>query len=397
MDNITKIINKPFSCSCGRVHEVSIGSVSLDYDLEAIDEACLKYFEGPHILVVSDNTTHEIHGRLITDVLKRKGFKVVNCLFQDKKVLPDERSLGTLLLSSSNKLQGVIAVGSGTITDLTRYVSARLGIPFLSVPTAPSMDGYASGVSSLIAGGKKTTFQGNTAEAILGNINIIAEAPLKMVQAGFGDIMGKKISVCDWILSHTLRDEYLCPYTLDLVESAADGCIERAADIYIREPQAIQYLMNALLLSGIAISIVGDSRPASGTEHLLAHYLEGAYLRQGREPIAHGIAVAVGTLCAGLLYDTLLLSEEWRDQGQSAEIREALGSRLPVPDEIKKRLEEIGLSCHPMDYGIDRELLREALLQSRFTRQRYTILSYAAEIGALESVTEKVLNTLCSA
>jgi len=394
MDQITKLINKPFNCSCGRVHEVPIGTVSLDYDLAAIDEACLKYFGGPHILVVSDATTHGIHGRLITDVLTQKGFIVENCLFQDKKVLPDERSLGMLLMSSTRKQHGMIAVGSGTITDLTRYASARLEIPFLSVPTAPSMDGYASGVSSLIAGGRKTTFQGNTAAGILGNSRTIAEAPLAMVQAGFGDIIGKKISICDWIVSHTLHGEYLCRYTLSLVENTADGCIQSAAAIYNREPQAIQYLMEALLVSGIAIAIVGDSRPASGTEHLLAHYLESAFLRQGKAPIPHGIAVAVGTLCAGLLYDYLLCSREWSSQSRSAELREALGSRLPVPAEIRKWLEAVGLPADPADYGIGRELLQEALLQARFTRKRYTILSYAAETGALDRAAEHILDVL---
>jgi glycerol-1-phosphate dehydrogenase [NAD(P)+] len=394
MNQIAKLIHKPFNCSCGRVHEVPIGMVSLNDDLENIGEVCLKYFAGRHVLVVSDTVTHEIHGRQITADLKSEGFMVENCLFQDKKVLPDERSLGRLLMSSTHMLHGMIAVGSGTITDLTRYASARLDIPFLSVPTAPSMDGYASGVSSLIANGRKTTFQGNTAAGILGNSRTIAEAPLAMVQAGFGDIIGKKISICDWILSHTLNDEYICTYTLNLVESTADGCIGRAASLYNREPQAIQYLMEALILSGIAIAVVGDSRPASGTEHLLAHYLEAAFLSHGKAPIPHGIAVAVGTLCAGLLYEYLLCSEEWGAEGRSADIRAALGGRLPVPELISKWLQEMGLSAHPGDYGIGRELLHEALLQARFSRKRYTILSYAAEIGALEQAAEHVLNVL---
>lgn len=394
MKELSRLINTPLSCTCGRVHEVPVRSLSLHADMDAVAEACLTYIQGRNLLVVSDLTTYELQARELIGRLEQKGFKAGSCLYTEAKVLPDERSLGQLMMSSAGKPDGLIAVGSGTITDLTRMAAARQGIPFLSVPTAPSMDGYASGVSSLLAGGRKTTYPGVTASAILGDIGLIAAAPLKLLQAGFGDIIGKKISVCDWLLGHTLNGEYLCPYTLGLVEQAADSVIARAEGIRSREPEAVQGLMEALLLSGMAIAMAGDSRPASGSEHLLAHYLEGAFLREDREPLSHGLAVAVGTLCAGMFYHTVLNSAEWVDKEQITAVREALGARQPVPWQIRSWLENIGLSASPGDYGISRELLREALLLSHFTRPRYTIFSFAAKLGILEQAAERVLDKL---
>lgn len=394
MDELVKWINKPFNCSCGRVHEVPVRSLSLHADMEAVAEACLAYIHGKHLVVVSDRTTNKLHAGELIDLLGKRGFQVSGCLYTEAKVLPDERSLGRLLMASAGKPDGLIAVGSGTITDLTRLASARQGIPFLSVPTAPSMDGYASGVSSLLAEGKKTTYPGVTASAILGDIQLIAAAPQKLLQAGFGDIIGKKISLCDWLLGHTLNGEYLCRYTLGLVEQAADKVIASAEAIRRREPEAVHGLMEALLLSGMAIAMTGDSRPASGAEHLLAHYLEGAFLRAGREPLSHGLAVAAGTLCAGLFYDIVLGSTEWAELERITAVREALGTRRPQPGMISGWLAAIGLSAAPADYGISRELLREAMLLSYLTRARYTIFTFASELGILEQAAEKVLERL---
>ncbi|MBW4081426.1 iron-containing alcohol dehydrogenase [Paenibacillus sp. S150] len=124
MEALEKIIGKPFRCTCGRLHEVPIRSLSLDADMEAVAEACLMDFRGSHVLIVSDRTTHGLYGRELAGLLGRRGFTADSCLYTEAKALPDERSLGKLLMSSAGKPGGLVAVGSGTITDLTRLAAA---------------------------------------------------------------------------------------------------------------------------------------------------------------------------------------------------------------------------------------------------------------------------------
>lgn len=394
MSSFTDIINKEISCECGKQHHVPIKCIDLNYDMKNISEACRKFLKGEKVLVVSDINTHEIQGEQVVRYLKEKNFEVKSIVLDDEELVPDEKSIGTILMHVELGLDGIIAVGSGTINDLVRFVVSRLGIPFLSVPTAPSMDGYASAVSPLILKNKKITFPGVPATAIVGDINIIRQAPLDMIQAGFGDIIGKKIALSDWILSVKINNEYFCGYAAGLVEDAANICIENVYNIYNRDIDGIKELMKALILSGLAISIVGESRPASGTEHLLAHYFEMEFLKRGWKTIHHGTAVAIGTLVASMMYSYILDSIEFKNTKNAKEIKEALAKYVPSTLEVEEWLKAIGLSKHPQDYGIEGDLLKEALLKSRFTRKRYTVLSYAAEINVLERAAEYIIEKL---
>jgi len=394
MSNFTDIIDKDIQCKCGRHHYVPIKCMDLDYDIKSISKACKRFLKGEKVLVVSDIHTYEVQGEQVISCLKEKDFKVSSIVFDDEELIPDEKSIGTILMHTKPELDGIIAVGSGTINDLVRFVVSRLGIPFLSIPTAPSMDGYASAVSPLILKNRKITFPGVTAAAILGDIDIIRQAPMDMIQAGFGDIIGKKIALSDWILSTKINNEYFCEYAAGLVENAANICIENVYNICSRDTDGIKELMKALILSGLAISIVGESRPASGTEHLLAHYFEMEFLKRGRKTIHHGTAVAIGTLLSTMMYHYIFDSREFKNTENAKEIKEELMKYVPNTLEVEKWLKAIGLSKYPMDYGIERDLLKEAFLKSRFTRKRYTILSYAAEIGVLERAAEYILEKL---
>ncbi|OIJ12569.1 hypothetical protein BKP37_14175 [Anaerobacillus alkalilacustris] len=394
MDKIEAIINKEILCQCGKHHFIPLKGIDLDFTMQNIAQACSSYFSGKNIMVVSDVNTDEVQGSLVFDSLLEADYNVQRLVFEDKKVIPNEKAVGTIMMSITEKLDGMIAVGSGTITDLVRMVVARLGVPFISIPTAPSMDGYASGVSSLIKNNRKTTFSGVAATVIIGDINVIKEAPIELVQAGFGDIIGKKISMSDWVLSVNMTDEYFCEYAANLIGNSTNLCIENVENIINREEQGIRSLMEALILSGLAISIVGDSRPASGTEHLLAHYFESSFIKQGKKPIFHGTAVAVGCFYASLLYQYVLETNEFQALENSKQIKESILKIAPKPEEVEEWLEKIGLSKYPLDYEIDRELLKEAFLLSRFTRKRYTLLNFAAELGVLEKATDSILDQL---
>src|SRR5690606_37660380 len=158
------------------------------------------------------------------------------------------------------------------------------------------MDGYASTVSPLIVEGSKMTYEAVYPKAIIADTNILKEAPLEMIHAGFGDILGKYTSLTDWKLSKIINNEYYCQTTVNLVEKAREKCVENAERIKNRDEKIIRQLTEALIVSGIAIGFIGYSRPASGAEHHLAHYWEIAALRNNQPHPLHGNSVGAATL-----------------------------------------------------------------------------------------------------
>jgi glycerol-1-phosphate dehydrogenase [NAD(P)+] len=394
MTSFSQLLNKPFTCSCGRKHTISIEHIALNDHLPPLDQLCIDYLKGEKLSIVSDATIWSVMGEAVTAKFAKGGFKINHFLFDNTKVKPDEKSLGQLLMNLPVDTNGLVAVGSGTITDLVRYAATITNRPFISVPSAPSMDGYASSVSSLIYNGRKTTYKGKNAIAIAGDVSIIAEAPQDLVQAGFGDIIGKKIAISDWLLPYMLNDEYYCNYAASLVKSSTDLCIRNVSAITHSQLDGIRSLMEALVLSGLAISLVGNSRPASGTEHLLAHYFESAFIKAGKTPVYHGVAVALGTLCATHFYQYVLDTSSFVSLNLSEEKKHVLRDQVPSVREVENWLEEIGLSKNPLDYKIEKPLLEEALLKARYTRDRYTILSFAAEHGLLGKAVSHVVRKM---
>jgi glycerol-1-phosphate dehydrogenase [NAD(P)+] len=388
------LINSNFHCPCMREHNVYIKEIDLNFDFKHIGNVCNKYFINKKIAVLADKNTRVIQADEIVVHLRKDGFEVDLLVLNDEEVIPDEKIVGTILMRIGRDISGIVAVGSGTINDLARFIASRIHIPYISVPTAPSMDGYASVVSPLILNNKKITFPAISPFAIIGDINIIGNAPLEMIQAGFGDIIGKKTAISDWILSAKLNNEYYCDYTSKIVQKATKLCIENVDKIYNRNPKGIKYLMDALILSGVSISMIGYSRPASGAEHLIAHYLEIKYLKEGKNSILHGTSVALGTLLVSMLYEYVLQSKEFLKVGNSEKIVESLTPYLPKPMEVKEWLQKIGLSIYPKDYGISFDLLKETLLNARLIRDRFTILSYAEELNILEAATTSILTGL---
>jgi len=167
------------------------------------------------------------------------------------------------------------------------------------------MNGYPSAIAAVLRGGIKRTEPCMPPMGIIGDTNILAAAPPEMVQAGFGDLLSKSTSSADWLMSHLLTGEYFCPRPVEIVREAEATCIESAPGIGRREPEAIEALMRALILSGISMAMAGSSSPASGGEHLISHYWDMTASARGREPDLHGRQVAAATLVCARLYEEL--------------------------------------------------------------------------------------------
>jgi len=336
-------------------------------------------FKDKKVFLFSDNNTYIIYGSKVHELLINNSFNVKNFIFDKGKVqlIPDERALGRLVMEMEIDTSLIIAVGSGTLNDLARILSSRTNIPYIIIGTAPSMDGYASVISPLIIEGFKKTFPGVYANSIIGDVEIMKQAPMNMILAGFGDILGKMTALADWKLSKEINNEYYCQTCVTMVQNAIDKCVNNIDGIVRRDETSIKYLMEGLVYSGIAMGLAKDSRPASGAEHILAHYWEIDALSKGQEHALHGNAVGVGTVIISLIYNII-------------------GDRLPVkvnvvnPEEVITLLKRVGAKYSPASLGITRELFRESILEGWKIRPRYTILRFAQQMGLLEELADKL-------
>ncbi|GEP65858.1 glycerol-1-phosphate dehydrogenase [NAD(P)+] [Clostridium beijerinckii] len=377
---IEEMADMEFDCGCGKKHRIDIKHIYVGENVynRILDVA--KEILPKEILLVSDNNTYKALGKCVENELTESGYKINNIiLFSDGDLIPDEKAIGRVLVEVNNETELIVAVGSGSINDICRIISAKTHIPYVIMGTAPSMDGYASTVSPLIIDGAKVTYPGTNPYAIIADSNIMKDAPFEMICAGFGDILGKYTALSDWRLSNTIHNEYFCDTTEKLVRNAMYKCFENIEGAVKRDVKAIEYISEALILSGIAMTLSGNSRPASGAEHHLSHYWEIDKLSRRLEHPLHGNSVGVGTVISAWVYKKL-------------NIEERFGIETPVPEIIINLLNSIGAKSNPKALGIEKELFHRSVIHALEIRPRYTILQYAKTENMLEECANELTN-----
>lgn len=375
---ISELAGYSFDCSCGKRHNVDINKILVGLQVHNKIPEILEDYTGKKLFVISDLNTNEIYGKKVYQTLKDNGFLVRQHIFEAKQnLVPNEEAIGSLIVDIEKDVSMIIAVGSGTINDISRMVSYKLDIPYIIVGTAPSMDGYASTVSPLIIKGFKKTYEAVYPYAILADMDIVKEAPKEMICAGFGDILGKYTALTDWKLSKYTNDEYYCENCVQMVECAIKKCVDNAQGLLARDSEAIACLMEALILSGVVMGMTGNSRPASGAEHHLAHYWEISALDRGVEHPLHGNSVGVATVIISKIYQ--MVKEKYD-----------FGFEIPDPDNIIKLLKDAGCCYDPKLLGIDREVFRNSILHAKEIRPRYTILHLAQRLGLLQCAADEL-------
>ena len=255
------------------------------------------------LFMVADKHTYAAQGQAVESALRGAGFDLKQIVFTNEEVIADAAHVFDVLIAAGGEARTYVAVGSGTLTDITRFASHRAHSHFISVPTAPSVDGFASIGAPLIIHGVKISVYCQAPYAIFADINTLAHAPQTMIAAGFGDMLGKLTSIADWRLGRLLwnepYDEAIAQRTLDAVQI----CVDNVDAIGHGAPEGISRLLDALLESGYCMLDFGESRPASGAEHHTSHYWEMKLLREGRPAILHGAKVGVATVMVAELYD----------------------------------------------------------------------------------------------
>ena len=378
---LNEMAGAEFDCSCGKHHKLDIKHIAIGKGVlpEILNQAA--DFKGKPILMVSDNNTFAAAGERTLKILQDGGHNVKSFMFEcgDEMLIPDEKALGRIFMELDPGTALLVAVGSGSINDMVKYVSARTGIPYIIVCTAPSMDGYASDGAPMICNGFKISFVATLAYGIVGDTDIMKDAPMRMIQAGFGDVLGKATALAEWKMSRDMTGEYYCDAIAEIVEKALKNVIDNAEGIAKRDETAILYLIEALTLTGVAMGLIGVSRPASGAEHMISHYWEMWYIAHNRFPEFHGIKVGIAT---PIICDFFRLMAD----KMPASALEA----CPKREDMEKMLSIAGAPVLPTDIGIDRELFRESLIGAWKVRKRYSVMQVAYEENRLEEIADKI-------
>ncbi|GIP57569.1 sn-glycerol-1-phosphate dehydrogenase [Paenibacillus sp. FSL W8-0186] len=336
------------------------------------------------LVIVADQNTYDAAGKAVEESLQSQGLKTKLCILEPNAagdVVADEQAVVQLLLEvDPGTTDGLIAVGAGTIHDIVRFASHKTGIPFVSIPTAPSVDGFTSAGAPLIIRGIKKTVAAVPPIAIFADVHVLMKAPQPLVAAGFGDMLGKYTSLFDWKVSRLTGGEPYSEQAAVITEQALKSCIQHAAEIGERTEEGIRILMTALIESGIAMLLFGQSHPASGAEHHLSHHWEMAYLRRGNRALLHGAKVGVACAEISSLYHAAVDEGKFPGRQPKAllehgdQIREWL-AEVPPASRIRELLVLAGGPSTLEELGVDEDLFTESLREAHLVRyNRHTLL-----------------------
>ena len=280
-------------CSCGREHKMVTEACFIEVDsLAKADEYIGRYGLCGYAVSIYDENTYRAtagkHPRADKEII-----------LPPEGLHADNHGVALALEQLPEKCDFLIAVGSGTVHDITRYCAYKMGIPFVSCPTAASVDGFCSSVAAMTWDGFKKTFEAVAPKIVIADLSVISKAPAFLSNSGFGDMIGKFIALADWKIAHTITGEYFCPVIHDMTMDATRAVMDSTDGIKKGDADAFEKLTYGLLMSGLAMQLLGNSRCASGAEHHISHLIEMEPQGLGVHSDAlHGEKVGVGTLIA---------------------------------------------------------------------------------------------------
>ena len=413
--DIDALLGEKTDCECGKTHSCDIKRVLIRHG--ALNELPAMAQDYKNILLVCDENTKRVCGNRVKDLLGNT--VAAELTYTDELLVPDETAVAKMEEYITDSIDLVVGVGSGVINDLCKHVSHAHSLPYYIVATAPSMDGYASKGAAMIFGGMKITTNASTPAAIIADTEILKDAPLEMLKAGYGDIIGKYSCLNDWRLSKVVNGEGLCDYIYDLTYNTVKSVTGIGKKILMRDEDSVGTLMRALVLVGIAMAYMGNSRPASGSEHHLSHYFEVVGLLRDEPYFCHGIDVAYSTYVTAKLRRELLdikapVAKTFNEAEWEASIRRVYGTESdlttangiiemqkklgwiyesranayvekwaeiqaviadsPSPDEVLEMLKSVELDMADFDKMYSEEKVKDALHYAKDLKDRYTVL-----------------------
>ena len=298
------------TCSCGKSHQMTTEACFIEAGCLAKADEYIKGcgLGGYSVAIYDENTFRATQGKHPSADLE--------IILSPQDLHADNHGVALSMEQLPENCDYLIAIGSGTVHDITRYCAYTRKIPFVSCPTAASVDGFCSSVAAMTWDGFKKTFEAVSPKIVIADLDVIAKAPMRLTNSGFGDMIGKFIALADWEIAHALTGEYFCPTIHKMTLDATKAVMESAENIKSGDISAFEKLTYGLLMSGLAMQLLGNSRCASGAEHHISHLIEMEPIGLGAHSDAlHGEKVGVGTLLATQEYHRLksLPDIKWND------------------------------------------------------------------------------------
>lgn len=375
--------------------------------------------------LVTDENEYEALGRAVEATIRRID-RSLHTIVLPGSATPDETYLIQVLLEPDERRRVYLGVGSGTLTDIVRFSSHRAGMPFISLPTAPSVDGFASTGCALTIQKYKQTIMAAAPVGIFADLDTLTRAPRPLIASGFGDMFGKYTALADWPISYHIAGEAFSQELADRSRGALQTCVDQVSVLHDQWETAMHKLMEGLVEEGICMLLQGNSRPASGAEHVISHYWEMKLAREDRPPVFHGAKVGLAAILVARYYELLrqISREEALERLQAARmpaaedeiarIRSVFGTAaelilavqqkalqqtpeqfaqmcrkigenwdliqqfaatVPTSAEIRDLLVKVGGATHPNQLGLTDTDVQEALEYALYLRKYFTILN----------------------
>jgi len=420
-------------CECGKTHTVAVEKVIIGSGAIRKLPEILKRYNTEKPFLLADRNTFAAAGEEVCKLLGSHSKYV----FEQDCLEPDERAVGSAVMHFDNSCDVIIGVGSGVINDIGKILSNITGRKYVIVATAPSMDGYASATSSMSMDGLKVSLNSRCADVIIGDTDILKNAPLHMLKAGLGDMLAKYVSIAEWRVAHIITGEYYCEQVAELIRKALKKCVDNASGLLNRDTKAVEAVFEGLVIGGVAMAYAGVSRPASGVEHYFSHIWDMRGLEFGTQVDLHGIQCAMATLQTVKLYEYIkeirpnaekakayvddFSYESWKEQlrdflGNSAEtmitqeIREGkyvkethparfarisenwdrivdiLNEELPTSTELRRILQTIGISADLQNLGVDSDTAKLTFQATKDIRDKYVLSRLAWDLGVMDEL-----------
>lgn len=303
----------------------------------------LSKFSPDRILIISGPIVWTRVGEVVEESLKREGFRY-RCIKVDHSTKKEVEEAVKVAKEFGADL--IAGLGGGRAVDVAKLTSYNCGVMFVSLPTSASHDGIASPLASVKDGDKPYSYMTKPPIGVLADVDIIAEAPQRLLASGCGDLIAKITAVRDWVLARDEKKEYFGKYAANLALLSAEIVLSEAKGIGSNSKEYVRDVVEALISAGVAAGIAGSSRPCSGAEHLFSHALDILAPNAG----LHGEKCGLGALLMAKLHNL----DWWK-------LRDALRDvKAPVT------AAELGLNAD--------QIAKALVLAPELRRERYTIL-----------------------
>ena len=417
--------------------------------LPEVPNAVKKLWPGKEVILIADENTWEAAGKEVSKLLADSGIALAQ-----PKIFPrtpmlhaDYEHVGELVPLVTGKL--AIAVGSGTINDLTkRAVFETKGPGYLCVATACSVDGYTAFGAAISVNNFKQTLECPAPLAIIADSRVLSSAPQEMTASGYADLLAKIVAGGDWYIADALGETPFDNFAWNIVQKNLRSWVAEPEKLRQNDPERLAALFNGLASTGFAMQYYKESRPASGAEHLFSHVWEMDGVKKDGVSPSHGFKVAVGTLISTAMMDfafNVMTKDDFikscanapeisvaqrqaeidsylkgtpiyenvckvcigklltgdalaRRRRQIVEkwdyLKEAINKQIFTFQDMKSRLEIMGCPVKASEIGVDKNELFRGITVAAMIRKRYTIMDYLFEAGLYKQAIEYAAATV---